>query len=94
MDVNGDGRPDHVAVDLTTPGNVWVSINNGCSSASNCGFTSAPYSVPGSLRANSRLSYTLTPKADPTGLQLPSTLDEMVDVNGDGIPDLVSHSLL
>jgi RHS repeat-associated protein len=88
IDMNGDGRPDHVAVDNNTPGNLWVSINSGCSGPSGCSFAQ-PISVVGNFDDHndvSRLHVTF----DSNNLATSETTEEIADVNGDGLPDLTS----
>ncbi len=80
LDVNGDGRPDHVA--LSAPG-VWsIALNAGCDRAAGCGFhpptTVAASSTVGGSEALSELHRL----SGETGR-------DQADVDGDGLVDRV-----
>ncbi len=79
-DINGDGRPDHVAIDSQDPSKIWVSLNHGCS-ATGCGFDS-PISATGGVLDESLSKTSRTSYKDVKG--------DFIDINGDGLPDRVS----
>jgi RHS repeat-associated protein len=92
VDVNGDGRPDHVAVDNIHAGKMWVSLNNGCTASGSCGFAS-PFEVVGDLENHNTVSYAEVVTQSDSDVST-HTYDEIADVNGDGLPDLISARLV
>lgn len=85
MDMNGDGRPDHVAATPNNTSKVYVSFNLGCQPAADCGFGN-PVELPGRLAEPGSLA-----RRTRSTVQYPFQYDyeNILDMNGDGFPDMV-----
>lgn len=86
VDVNGDGLPDHLAVNTGASNTLWYSKNLGCTAGGPCGFA-LPVSIPGRLPLAETVSFL---NASSSGYHIP---DDILDVNGDGLSDFVSFQM-
>jgi len=83
FDINGDGYPDRVVRDATSPFTAWyVQTNSGV--AGGAGF--------GPVQVWPVAAETSTDNSTWRGIRFPKTVDTM-DMNGDGLPDRVMRQL-